>query len=81
MPPTSVVALQDITEAEFSTLRDGLKVSDSVLSKHVAARAALAPVGYVQGRNGLHAGLRTTWIVLTSRSRTGLVPTCGAAGS
>ena len=45
--------LTAVTEVEFSTLRDGLEVSDSVLSKHVAA---LASVGYVKSRKGVHAG-------------------------
>ena len=36
--------LTAVTEVEFAVLRDGLGVSDSVLSKHVAT---LADAGYV----------------------------------
>ena len=55
--------LTAVTEVEFATLRDGLEVSDSVLSKHVSA---LAAAGYVKSRKGVHDGRRTTWIALTS---------------
>jgi DNA-binding MarR family transcriptional regulator len=58
--------LTAVSEAEFSTLRDRLEVSDSVLSKHVSA---LAGTGYVKSRKGIHAGRRTTWISLTSVGR------------
>ncbi|MEO6413052.1 MAG: transcriptional regulator [Pedococcus sp.] len=58
-----------VSEAEFATLRDGLEVSDSVLSKHVAA---LVEVGYVRSRKGVHAGRRTTWISMTSKGRRAL---------
>ena len=54
------------TEVEFATLRDGLEVSDSVLSKHVSA---LADVRYVRSRKGVHAGRRTTWIAATAKGR------------
>lgn len=59
--------LTAVSEAEFSTLRERLDVSDSVLSKHVSA---LANAGYVKSRKGVHAGRRTTWISLTSQGRT-----------
>ena len=58
-----------VSEAEFATLRDGLDVSDSVLSKHVAA---LVGVGYVRSRKGVHAGRRTTWISMTAKGRRAL---------
>ena len=61
--------LTAVSEAEFSTLRDSLDVSDSVLSKHVSA---LANAGYVRSRKGVHAGRRTTWIALTSCGRAAL---------
>jgi DNA-binding MarR family transcriptional regulator len=61
--------LTAVSEAEFSTLRDNLEVSDSVLSKHVAA---LAGAGYVRSRKGVHLGRRTTWIGLTSQGRSAL---------
>ena len=61
--------LTAVTEAEFSTLRDGLEVSDSVLSKHVSA---LAEAGYVRSRKGVHEGRRTTWIAQTKPGRKAL---------
>jgi DNA-binding MarR family transcriptional regulator len=64
-----LTALTAVSEAEFSTVRDVLEVSDSVLSKHLAA---LEDVGYVRRRKGVHRGRRTTWIALTSRGRKAL---------
>lgn len=61
--------LTAVSEAEFSMLRDRLDVSDSVLSKHVAA---LVSVDYVKSRKGVHAGRRTTWISLTGDGRAAL---------
>jgi DNA-binding MarR family transcriptional regulator len=61
--------LTAVTEAEFSTLRDRLEVSDSVLSKHVSA---LTQAGYAKVRKGVHDGRRTTWIGLTARGRKAL---------
>ena len=61
--------LTAVSEAEFSTLRDSLDVSDSVLSKHVGALAAVA---YVKSRKGVHLGHRTTWISLTAEGRKAL---------
>jgi DNA-binding MarR family transcriptional regulator len=58
-----------VSEAEFATLRAALDVSDSVLSKHVAA---LVDVGYLRSRKGVRAGRRTTWIALTSVGREAL---------
>lgn len=64
-----MTALTAVSEAEFCTLRDLLRVSDSVMSKHVAA---LATLGYVNSRKGVHAGRRTTWISLTEQGRVSL---------
>jgi DNA-binding MarR family transcriptional regulator len=64
-----LTALTAVSEAEFSTLRDRLRVSDSVLSKHLAA---LEAVDYVRRRKGVHRGRRTTWIALTARGRRAL---------
>ena len=64
-----LVALTAVTEAEFSTVRDSLEVSDSVLSKHLSA---LESVNYVKRRKGVHRGRRTTWISLTPRGRKAL---------
>ncbi|MEP7161071.1 MAG: transcriptional regulator [Dermatophilaceae bacterium] len=61
--------LTAVSQAEFATIRDTLNVSDSVLSKHIAA---LVTVEYVSSRKGVHAGRRTTWISLTPRGRTAL---------
>ncbi len=61
--------LTAVSEAEFSTLRESLDVSESVLSKHVSA---LAGAGYVTSRKGVHHGRRTTWIALTSPGRAAL---------
>jgi DNA-binding MarR family transcriptional regulator len=58
--------LTAVSEVEFATLREGLEVSDSVLSKHVAA---LAGAGYVRSRKGVHRGRRTTWVSLTATGR------------
>lgn len=64
-----VTTLSAVSEAEFATLRAALDVSDSVLSKHVAA---LAEVGYLRSRKGVRAGRRTTWIALTTVGREAL---------
>ncbi len=61
--------LTAVSEAEFATIRDTLDVSDSVLSKHVAA---LVTADYLKSRKGVHAGRRTTWISLTPHGRTAL---------
>jgi DNA-binding MarR family transcriptional regulator len=64
-----MTTLTAVSEAEFSTMRDALQVSDSVLSKHLAA---LEDVAYVKRRKGVHRGRRTTWISLTPRGRAAL---------
>lgn len=61
--------LTAVSETEFAALRDSLEVSDSVLSKHLAA---LADVGYVRIRKGVHRGRRTTWVALTPQGRRSL---------
>jgi DNA-binding MarR family transcriptional regulator len=64
-----VTTLSAVSEAEFSTLRGVVEVSDSVLSKHVST---LAEAGYVRSRKGVHGGRRTTWIALTDDGRRAL---------
>lgn len=64
-----LTALTAVSEAEFGTVRDGLEVSDSVLSKHLGA---LEDVDYVKRRKGVHRGRRTTWLSLTPRGREAL---------
>ena len=61
--------LTAVSEAEFATLRDNLRVSDSVMSKHISA---LAGPGYVASRKGTHEGRRTTWVRITTRGRRAL---------
>jgi DNA-binding MarR family transcriptional regulator len=61
--------LTAVSDAEFATLRDGLDVSDSVLSKQLGA---LEEAGYLSRRKGVHRGRRTTWIALTPRGRKAL---------
>ncbi len=61
--------LTAVSDAEFSTLRERLEVSDSVLSKHITT---LAEVNYVNSRKGTHLGHRTTWISLTGPGRKAL---------
>jgi DNA-binding MarR family transcriptional regulator len=61
--------LSAVSEAEFTTLRAVLEVSDSVLSKHISV---LVEAGYVRSRKGVRAGRRTTWIGLTSTGRKAL---------
>jgi DNA-binding MarR family transcriptional regulator len=64
-----MTTLSATSEAEFATLRDAVGVSDSVLSKHLAA---LETVGYVRRRKGVHRGRRTTWVSLTPGGRRAL---------
>ncbi len=64
-----MTTLTAVSNAEFTTVRDALDVSDSVLSKHLGA---LEGAGYLKRRKGVHGGRRTTWISLTSRGRKAL---------
>ena len=64
-----MTTLTAVSQAEFTTLRDALDVSDSVLSKHLGA---LEDVGYLRRHKGVHRGRRTTWISLTPRGRRAL---------
>ena len=64
-----VTTLSAVSEAEFSTLREALEVSDSVLSKHISA---LVAAGYLRSRKGTHEGRRTTWVGLTDVGRRAL---------
>ncbi len=51
---------------EFSTLKDQLGVSDSVLSKHIKA---LEDADYVFPEKRLHNGRPRTWLTLTKIGR------------
>ena len=64
-----MITLTAVSEAEFSTIRDTLEVSDFVLSKHLAA---LETINYIKRRKGVHRGRRTTWISLTTKGRKAL---------
>ena len=53
-------------EVEFVVVRDGVGVSDSVMSKHVKQ---LEEAGYVKLRKAAFAGRQRTWLVLTPTGR------------
>jgi DNA-binding MarR family transcriptional regulator len=53
-------------EAEFGFVRDGVQVSDSVLSKTVTA---LERAGYVEVRKGYVGKRPRTWLRLSERGR------------
>ncbi|RIV85756.1 transcriptional regulator [Aurantiacibacter zhengii] len=55
-------ALARVDDIEFATLREILDVSDSVLSKHLAA---MADAGYVQLRKAKSEGRQRTWAAFT----------------
>lgn len=54
--------LSAVTEAEFALLRDTAGISDSVLSKHLAA---LAEAGHVTLRKAALDGRQRTWVSMT----------------
>ncbi len=58
--------LAAVESAEFSTLRDELGVSDSVLSKHVKV---LSEGGYVRIGKAVVASRQRTWLSLTPFGR------------
>lgn len=67
---TLVAFLSACDEAEFAAVRDGCRVSDSVLSKNASA---LETAGYLHVRKG-HVGKRPrTWLSLTPTGRQALV--------
>lgn len=55
-----------VTDMEFAVLRDVVGVSDSVLSKHLAA---LTEAGYVALRKAAHDGRQRTWASLSAAGR------------
>ncbi|MDF9805220.1 DNA-binding MarR family transcriptional regulator [Streptomyces sp. HB372] len=66
---TLVAFLSACDEAEFAAVRDGCRVSDSVLSKNASA---LEAAGYLRVRKG-HVGKRPrTWLSLTPAGRQAL---------
>jgi DNA-binding transcriptional ArsR family regulator len=65
-----IAALLDaVDEMEFSRLRSLVSVSDSVLSKHLAA---LSEAGYVGLRKAAEAGRQRTWASLNRAGRRAL---------
>ncbi|MGQ4712314.1 winged helix-turn-helix domain-containing protein [Streptomyces anulatus] len=66
---TLVAFLSACDEADFAAVRDGCRVSDSVLSKNASA---LEAAGYLHVRKG-HVGKRPrTWLSLTPAGRQAL---------
>jgi DNA-binding MarR family transcriptional regulator len=61
--------LASVSDMEFGTARDTLKVSDSVLSKHLSQ---LEDAGYVKLWKAALAGRQRTWLSLTAAGRTAL---------
>lgn len=58
--------LSSVDDAEFAMIRDGIKVSDSVLSKHLKQ---LEEAGYVKLSKAAENGRQRTWIALTAAGR------------
>ena len=58
--------LAKVTDAEFARLRAVTGVSDSVMSKHLAA---LTEAGYVSLRKDIRDGRQRTWASLTRAGR------------
>jgi DNA-binding MarR family transcriptional regulator len=58
--------LAAVDSAEFTTVRDSVGVSDSVLSKHVAT---LQDAGYLEIRKATVASRVRTWLSLTKSGR------------
>lgn len=61
-----ICAILSAAEAEFAVVRDAIKVSDSVLSKHVKA---LEEAGYVAVRKAAMDGRQRTWLSMTSAGK------------
>lgn len=65
-----VSILSAVDDAEFGFVRDAVKVSDSVLSKHLAQ---LEDAGYVRLRKAPLGGRQRTWLSLTREGRRAFV--------
>ena len=61
-----MAVLAEVQEAEFALLRQTTNVSDSVLSKHLAA---LGEAGYVKLRKATAEGRLRTWASITRPGR------------
>lgn len=67
LPRLRICALLDpVTEEEFGALRDLLGVSDSALSKQLAA---LSDAEYTGQRRAIRGGRSRVWVRLTPRGR------------
>ena len=64
-----VAALAKVEEAEFSTVRDTIEVTDPVLSKQVGV---LENAGYVAAKKGYVGKRPRTWLSLTDAGREAL---------
>ena len=58
--------LSGVDDAEFAMIRDTIKVSDSVMSKHLKQ---LEEAGYVTLSKAAENGRQRTWIALTAAGR------------
>ena len=58
--------LSGVDDAEFAMIRDAIKVSDSVMSKHLRQ---LEEAGYVKLSKAAENGRQRTWIALTATGR------------
>lgn len=58
--------LSSVDDAAFALLRDAIKVSDSVMSKHLKQ---LEDVGYVKLTRATENGRQRIWVALTSAGR------------
>ncbi len=58
--------LSSVDDAEFAMIRDAIKVSDSVMSKHLKQ---LEEAGYVKLSKAAENGRQRTWIALTGQGR------------
>ena len=58
--------LSPLEQAEFRVIREELKVSDSVLSKHIKQ---LEDIGYIKQRKSKVNGRKRRWFHLTSKGR------------
>ena len=61
-----ICAILSSVDAEFAMLRDAIKVSDSVLSKHLKQ---LEEAGYLKPRKAAVDGRQRTWLSLTAKGR------------
>lgn len=64
-----IAALVRVDNAEFQTVRDSLEVSDSVLSKQVAA---LEAAGFVRVEKGYVGKRPRTWLAATAEGKAAL---------